>query len=172
MKVYLYIASSLNGCIARKDGSTNWSAEDNTSYLSFCRQIEAVVMGRNTYEEYLKLPDSDWPNPKGTTVVLSSKKILPVNNFQVHIANNGPKEAIEILQNLGKKELIVIGGNKTWTSFMKEGLGDEIILDVEPYIFGGGISLFSGSVFETNLELLERKFLSSQTVQLHYRIIK
>lgn len=57
-------------------------------------------------------------------------------------------------------------------AFMKEGLINEIYLDVEPLIFGKGIKLFADSDFEYNLELLEVNKLNENTVQLHYKVIK
>jgi dihydrofolate reductase len=172
MKVILYIASSINGCIADKNGNTNWSAEEESSCVLVCQKIGAVVMGRKTYEEYLKVSDDYWPNKKGTTVILTSQNKLPQNKFKTRIINNGPKGAITAFEKIGIKEIIVVGGNQTWTSFMKEGLVDEIFIDIEPQALGNGKALFQGADFNIRLELIESKPLSSQTIQLHYRVKK
>lgn len=162
----------MNGCIADKDGETPWSDEDNASFMAFCQKFGAVVIGRKTYEEYLTLPASDWPNPNGTTVILTSRPSLPPNGFTTLLTPDGPQGAVSALSRLGKKEIVVIGGNRTWTSFMKEGLVDEIFLDIEPLAFGNGKALFQGADFNVQLELIETKPLSPQTLQLHYRTRK
>jgi dihydrofolate reductase len=171
MKTIFYIASSVNGCIADKDGNTNWSAEDNASFNSMCEKIGAVVMGRNTFNEYLTLSDDDWPNKSGQTVILTLQKTLPNSKFEVYPATS-PSQAINIFEKLKKSELLVIGGNETWTSFMKAGLVDEIFLDIEPVAMGNGKALFQGANFETKLKLVETRQLGPQTIQLHYQVIK
>ncbi|HBC72360.1 MAG: Bifunctional deaminase-reductase domain protein [Candidatus Amesbacteria bacterium GW2011_GWB1_47_19] len=172
MKTYFYIASSINGCIADKDGNTPWSDEDNASFMAFCGKIGAVVMGRKTYEEYLTLPSSDWPNPEHTTVILTSRPSLPPNGFKIILTPDGPQGAVSVMSKLGKKEIVVAGGNQTWTSFMKEGLVDEIFLDIEPLALGNGKALFQGADFNIQLEFLSSKPLSPQTLQLHYLVKK
>lgn len=64
------------------------------------------------------------------------------------------------------------GGGQLNTSFAKEGLIDEIYLDVEPLILGQGIKIFTDADFEFLLELLDFKKLNSNTIQLHYKVIK
>lgn len=56
--------------------------------------------------------------------------------------------------------------------FMKEGLIDEIYLDVEPIIFGKGIPLFTSEDFEYNFQMLDFKKLNENTIQLHYKVLK
>ena len=68
--------------------------------------------------------------------------------------------------------LPAFGGHTTWSSFAKEGLVDEIYLDIEPYLFGQGMPLFLPADFEYHLKLIETKNLNSQTLQLHYRVEK
>ncbi|OGD08898.1 hypothetical protein A2397_01390 [Candidatus Amesbacteria bacterium RIFOXYB1_FULL_44_23] len=171
MKVIFYIASSVNGCIADVSGETNWTKESNASYISMCQSAGAIVMGRKTYEEYLTLPDSDWPNQHGPTVVLTSQPKLTKNKFESYLAKT-PVDAINLFKELGKREVIIIGGNQTWTSFMRNNLVDEIYIDIEPVAFGNGKALFQGADFDVRLELLESKSLNSHTIQLHYLIAK
>ena len=62
------------------------------------------------------------------------------------------------------------GGGMLNASFMREGLVNEIYLDVEPLIFGKGIQIIAPSEFEYELELLEVKKLNKDTVQLRYLV--
>lgn len=86
--------------------------------------------------------------------------------------DNKPKEIIEMLGKKGFKKVVVAGGSILNNSFMKDGLIDELFLDVEPMVFGQGIPLFSPSDFEFKLELLGVKNLSKETIQLHYEVVK
>lgn len=55
---------------------------------------------------------------------------------------------------------------------MKEGLVDEIYLDIEPIVLGKGIQLFEDADFESKLELLETRKFSNNEIQLHYKVLK
>ena len=77
------------------------------------------------------------------------------------------------LDKLKKFETVIIaGGGILNSSFLKEGLIDELYLDIEPIAFGKGINVFENEDFEANLELLETKQLSPNEIQLHYKVIK
>jgi riboflavin biosynthesis pyrimidine reductase len=79
---------------------------------------------------------------------------------------------LKLLKERGFKTALVGGGGKLNSSFMKERLVDEIYLEVTPMIFGKGIKVFEDSNFEAKLELLGVKKLSSNEIQLHYKILK
>jgi len=68
--------------------------------------------------------------------------------------------------------IILTGGGKLNGAFMKEGLVDEIYLDVEPTVFGKGIPLFGDADFEAKLQLIGTKKLSDNEIQLHYKVLK
>ena len=83
-----------------------------------------------------------------------------------------PQEALQILQNQKFKTVLICGGGKLNSSFMKEKLIDEIYLDIEPVFLGTGIKLFTDAEFETKLKLIDVKRLSKDEVQLHYKVKK
>ena len=64
-----------------------------------------------------------------------------------------------------------MAGGKLATSFLKEGLVNEIYLNVEPIVFGKGIPIFTNENFEKNLELLQVKKFSKNEVRLHYMVL-
>jgi len=72
----------------------------------------------------------------------------------------------------GFKEVLLGGGSYTNATFLREGLIDEIIIDIEPFIFGKGIKLFAESQQELKLELIKTEKLSKDTIRLHYNVIK
>lgn len=83
-----------------------------------------------------------------------------------------PQEALSLLKSKNVKQVCVAGGGMLNGSFLKENLVDEIYLDIEPEILGQGIPVFAPTPFEQKLELLEVNNISTQTIQLHYRVIK
>jgi len=173
MKIIFYIASTINGCIAKQDGSTPWSDEESLSFISKCREVRAAIMGRKTHDKYQTMDLKEWPLTDGPLVVLSSQSGLVSRYPETTFTKEGPAGAVKLLGDKGYKEVIVIGGNQTWTSFAKVGLVDEVFLDIEPLAFGDGKFLFSGGgVFDLKLKLLESRPLSSQTIQLHYLVQK
>jgi len=55
-KVILYIAMSLDGYIARKDGDIGWlsmvdAPGEDYGYAAFIKDVGTVIMGRKTYEK-------------------------------------------------------------------------------------------------------------------------
>ena len=71
---------------------------------------------------------------------------------------------------MGYESAILGGGCYLNSLFLRKKLIDEIILTIEPRLFGSGLSLFGDNV-NVNLELLEAKKINSQSVMLRYKII-
>jgi len=90
----------------------------------------------------------------------------------VRITSQSPKEIIKSLQKEGFKEILIAGGGKTNSGFLKEKLIDEIYLDIEPIIVENGVPLFAENNFEAKLKLIGTKKLSPNEIQLHYKVIK
>lgn len=170
MKVTLYMAVTANGLIAKPDDNTDFtSKEDWKSFKEICERTKAVIVGRRTYETMLEDPALFWP--RCSYYVLTSRA-LESSIKNVTFLNKSPQEVLKIIESEGFTEACVAGGSKLNSSFMKEGLIDEIFLDIEPTIFGQGLPLFAPANFEFKLDLLEVKNLSAQTIQLRYKIKK
>ncbi len=80
MKTIVYIGSSLDGFIARKDGDINWltqfaNDEAINTYKEFMSRIDAIVIGRGTFEKVLTFPS--WPYEKKVFVLSTSIKEVP-----------------------------------------------------------------------------------------------
>jgi dihydrofolate reductase len=162
------MATTTNGYIAKENNETPWSDEEWHSFSKFVKEIKNIVIGKNTYEIMKK---SDEFNKIGNPfiVVVSKENFAHNSNFAIA---KSPKEALKILKEKNFAKVLVAGGGMLNSSFMKEKLIDQIILDVEPLVFGKGIKLFSEDNFEAKLELIETKSLSRNTIQLHYKILK
>jgi len=91
---------------------------------------------------------------------------------KVVVTDGSPKDILALLEAKGFKTVFLAGGGQLNSSFMKDGLVDEVYFDVEPLLFGKGIKVFADADFECTLELLDTKQLNAHTVQLHYRVHK
>lgn len=166
----LQIATSLDGYIARLDGSIDWlpvpeeSGEDY-GYTKFYNSIEALVMGSTTYEQVLGF--GDWPYPGKFSYVLTTRN-LSTTRTDVRFVKGGVEEVVEDVKKKGYKRVWLVGGGKVAASFMEKGLVSEYIIGVIPIILGAGISLYQ-SVPEQNLDLIETNTYSSGVVGLRYR---
>ncbi len=166
MKVILYMAITANGMIAKKDNTTPWSKEELAGYFGKVKEVGAFVVGNKTLPLFWESDFANMGNP--LTVVMTRNKTLKETDKIKYV--NSAEDAFGILEKNGFKTALVTGGAETNKAFAK--YIDEIYLDVEPFIFGEGIPLFSPQDFEYNLKLIESKKLSPQTIQLHYKVKK
>lgn len=167
MKTTLYMAMSLNGFIAKENDDTPWSKTVWNNYYKIAREFKAVVLGRRTYEIMKKVNEFEKiGNP--FIVVVTRENIANNSNF---VFVSSPKEALKILKEKGFTNIMIGGGGRLNSSFIKENLIDEIILDIEPQIFGKGIKLFAKDDFYSKLKLIDLN-RKQEIVQLHYRVLK
>ncbi len=167
MQVILYMATTVNGYIAKENNETPWSDKEWQSFSKFVNEVGNIVIGKNTYD-IMKEDDEFSKIGNPFIVVVSKEGFAHSSNFAIA---NSPKKALKILKEKNFAKALVAGGGMLNSSFMKERLVNEIYLDVEPLVFGNGIKLFSDNDFDAKLELIETKSLSKNTIQLHYRIL-
>jgi dihydrofolate reductase len=169
MKVILYMAISLDGFVAGKDDDTLWVLEEEyTEFRKMAKKLGNAIYGRRTYD--LGIKDNIPPLEGAHNVVVTHNPIKDYTPY--HFTNKSPKEIVNELKEKGFEEIMVSGGGEINGLFAKEGLIDEIYLDVEPSLLGEGIKLFGNEKVKLNLELLESKKFGKDTIQLHYKVIK
>ncbi len=169
MKVILYMATTVNGFIAKENDDTSFvSKESWRNYLKAIRKSDAVILGRRTYEI---MPRREFQKDC-LYVTLTDKKSLRKRVPNVIFTAQRPKDVLTFLKAKGFKRISICGGGKLSASFMNENLIDEIYLDIEPVAFGEGVRLFADGSFESKLKLLQARKLSPNTLQLHYQIRK
>jgi len=179
LKSSVYIATSLDGFIARSDGELDWldaanktvPAEVDCGYNSFMESIDVLIIGRNTYEQILTF--DNWPYGNKTVIVLSSNKItIPKKIAQsVSYSSESPRNLCERLNKEGIKNLYIDGGI-TIQRFLSEGLIDNITITIIPIILGSGKPLFSNLKKDILLKLLDTKHYDFGFVQITYEVIK
>lgn len=168
MKVVLYMAITANGMIAKKNGETEWSDDEWKFYCDKTKEVGNFITGSVTYPLYEQNDFEEMGDP--FVIVLTTRKNKKDTKKVKYV--NSPKEAINILKKEGFKTALVTGGGKTNTSFLKEKLIDEIYLDVEPFVYGNGISLFFPTDVNLKLKLLDTRVVNKNSTQLRYKVIK
>lgn len=170
----VYIATSLDGYIADKDGGIEWldsipiPDNEDMGYAEFNKGIDALVMGRTTFETILRF-DVDWPYKKPVFVLSTSLREIPKSHREkAYLAKGTLAEILEQIHEQGYPCLYIDGGI-TIQGFLKEDLIDEMIITIFPVVLGGGISLFSELPKELVFELVDSKVYLNQLVQHHFR---
>lgn len=176
MSNIVYIAASLDGYIARKDGSIDWLTEipnpTNSDYgfNDFMERIDAIIMGRNTFETVLTF--DEWPYDKPVYVLSSKLKTLPNDLYdKAYLHNCTPKEIMQLLNSEGLNNFYIDGG-KTIQGFLKEDLIDELIITRVPIILGDGIPLFGEVIKEQRYAHQKTEVLNDMLVKSSYKRIK
>lgn len=170
MKIIIYLATSANGLISNHRNAPDWlSAAYGQGFMEICERTQAVIMGKTTYN--ILAPDY-LPLKEGSMMVLTHDTTAEPAQANVQFTNNRPSEIVAQLTAKGHTEAVIIGGTQTVAAFMEAGLVNEIILVVEPVLFGKGLPLLDDMELEQKLSLLEVKKLNDHTVQLHYMLNK
>jgi dihydrofolate reductase len=169
MKIIVYLAASANGLISNKRNVPDWlSNEYSDGFMAMSQQAKAVIMGKTTYNilapEYLPLKD------EGILVVLTHDTSAPRAQSNVVFTDENPQAIAAMLEGQGYSEAVIIGGTATVSEFVKAGLVNELILVVEPVLFGAGLPLLKDIDHEYSMSLHDVKKLNDHTVQLHYRL--
>ena len=171
-KTTLYIAASIDGYIATKDDGLDWLSivevgEEDYGYNNFYKDIDAVVMGRKTYDFVVEQFD-DWPYKDKQCYVFTSQKTT-TNIDGVNLLNEDAKTAFDKIISDGNKNIWLVGGGILNTEFLNNNLIDEIILSIIPIVLGEGIPLFPNAA-QQELNLIDSKTYPSGLVQLTYTI--
>lgn len=170
MKVTIYMAATPNGLIAKADDSTGFVSD--FEWQGFMKRVYDAgncIMGRRTFEIMLK--DGKFPL-SGLNIVLTKRKMKNRWGDKVVFTNKPPKAVLKMITEKGYEEALVCGGAHLNASFMKLGLVDEIVLDIEPHLFTKGIRIFEGKDFNAKLKLLEARQVSPNEVTLRYKVVK
>ncbi len=160
-KVVLGLGTSFDGYIARKNGAVDWLSMDwDYDWTAFFKTIDAVLMGRKTWEKALEFPpkNSKRKNPyAGMETYVFSKTLKDSGVEGVEIVSGNLGEFIENLKARAGKNIWLSGGGELAKSFLDEGLVDEISLGVTPILLGSGIPLFPELVREVPLRFVSSK---------------
>lgn len=173
-KISVYIAVSLDGFIARKDGGLDWlppgsDGDEDFGYAEFISSIDFIVMGRNTFEKVLTF--GNWPYTKKVIVLTSKNLTLPPElTDKVETLHLSPRELVHQMDIRGAKGIYLDGGI-TIQRFLREGLVDEITITTIPILIGEGLPLFGSLKKDIKLELINSSSFKNGFVQTKYKIL-
>ncbi|MBV7506586.1 dihydrofolate reductase family protein [Bacillus sp. sid0103] len=171
-KVVLFIATSLDGFIARENGSLDWlfaiEGEGDNGFTQFYQTIDTIVMGRGTYD-YLMAIVEEYPHADQKTYIFSRQENRQDLGPQVEYVSEDIAGFVQKLKNQDGSNIWLVGGAELFKQYIKEKLVDEFIISLSPIILGKGIPLFNQNNPEIKLELMEQKRYG-QFVQLHYLV--
>lgn len=171
-KISIYIATSIDGYIARTDGSLDWleyghTGDEDYGFKKFIHGIDALVLGRNTYEVVSGF--DEWPY-KGKRVVVLSNTLKEVRK-EAELFCGQLTDLTSMLHFEGINHVWVDGG-VTVSKFLEAGLVDEITISIIATVLGSGIPLFSTMNREHKCHLISTQSYPSGLVQLKYELVK
>ena len=171
MRATVFVGVSLDGFIARADGSFDFLPVDTTEshgYEEFIATVDALVMGRNTFETALSF--GKWPYDK-PVFVLSSRPIPPIPPGAVVEHLSG--EPVDIVENLAARGIkhIYVDGGITIQRFLEAGLIQRLVITTVPVLIGTGIPLFGPITHDILLTHVATRQFPSGLVQSEYSVV-
>ncbi len=181
-KASVFIATSLDGFIARPDGNIDWLNQANATvptgedfgYESFIATIDTIVMGRHTFEQVPTeqvLTFDQWPYGDRQVVVLSKTGVVIPQALREHVSVSSelPESLVDRLTAAGAQHLYIDGG-QTIQSFLRSGLIQELTITVIPVLLGSGKPLFGSLESDISLQHLMTHAYPFGFIQSKYRI--
>lgn len=166
--IKLFIASSLDGYIAREDGKIDWLPEHAKSgYDKFYKTIDTVFIGRKTYEQVLTFGKYPYENKQSYVFSRNTDKKNDENVEFVFETEKFVKEQISA----SGKDIWLVGGSELVSVFLNQDFVNEIILSIIPVVLGKGIPLFKNIQREIKLQLIKTTEYD-ELVELHFKVLK
>lgn len=177
----VYIATSLDGFIARPDGDIDWLTDppDDSGhaparpgpqpapdYDTFMLDVDHHVIGRGTYEKVLTF--GAWPYTDTRVVVLSSTMDPDVDD---RITVAGDLDVVLALLTRRAAAGVYVDGGKVIQTFLRHGLIDEMTITTAPVLLGEGLQLFGALPGDVRLTLLGTSVLAGGMVSSRYRVL-
>ena len=174
----VFIATSLDGYIADDHGGIEWlhaipnPDQDDMGYQAFISQIDAIVMGRATYEVVCSF-GIEWPYTKPVFVLSETlSDVQEAHRGKVTILSGTPSAVLAQIHELGFRNLYIDGG-KVIQQFLLEDLIDKMIITIIPILLGKGISLFSSDhPHRLDFECDSSQIYLGKIVQNHFRRVR
>lgn len=169
-KVTFGVGNSLDNYIARADGAVDWllwGAEVRRVTAEFWPTVDAVVMGRKTYEVALGFGTTSYP---GVSNFVFSRTMQESPDERVEIVAADAAEFVRGLKNREGKGICVMGGGELAKALFEAHLIDEIVLNIHPVLLGSGVPLFLDMSRQTDLELVDCKTFKNGCVLVSYRV--
>ena len=181
-KITLGLASSLDNYIARKDGGSDWLHwSDEVAEISskFLKTVDAILIGRKTYEVMLGFGQTSYPGAKNFVFSRSKQKSSALkkslaakkkNDKNVEIVTEDAAKFVRELKSKKGKGICLFGGGELAKSLFEADLIDEVALNIHPVLLGSGVPLFHEMKQQIDLEFLDCKTLTGGYMVVTYRV--
>jgi dihydrofolate reductase len=167
-KVVLGLGISLDGYIARPDGSVDFLfMPKDYSMGPFFKTIDAALMGRKTYEVGLRMSGGKF-STYGLAAYVFTGSLPPGERDGIIFTSDSPTKIVDSLRKHNGKNIWLMGGGELARDFLKEDLVDELYLGVVPVLIGEGLPLFPPGFPQRDFKLLENKTYSRGLISLKY----
>jgi dihydrofolate reductase len=167
-KVILGLGISLDGYIARPDGSVDFLfMPKDYSMGPFFKTIDVALMGRKTYDAVLRLGGGKYDS-QGMASYVFSHVLPPGEHDGVIFTNDSRKNIVETLRKSKGKHIWLMGGGELVRDFLKDDLVDELYIGIVPILIGEGLPLFPSGFPQREYSLLENKTFSRGLIALKY----
>jgi len=165
MKIIMMMAVTIDGKTAKHSNHfPDWtSPEDKKLFARISKKHKVLIMGEKTFKTFPA------PLPDRLNVVFTLDK-NPPKLKNVKWVSGDPKKVLAELEKEGYQSALLGGGTFLNTLFLEKKLINEIIITIEPIIFGQGMSLFDKD-FNIKPKLLDLKKINNNSIVLHYKII-
>ena len=171
-KVILQIAVSLDGFIEGPNGEFDWCfTDDDYGMTDFFKRIDAIFIGRKSYELTLTMGGSAPPGFPVLKEYVFSNSIKVAEGDRI-IVSGEVAEAVNKIKNEPGKDIWLYGGAALTTTFINLGLIDEMALAVHPIILGAGKPLFQNIAGRIPLQMINAQTYPGGLVMLSYNFSK
>ncbi len=173
---HVFIATSLDGYIARPDGDIGWllardDLQEDHGYDAFIADKDAIVMGRGSYEKVATF--DPWPYDRPVLVLsrqLAGTSVPDRLHGKVRFADLAPLDAMRALEQDGARRVYVDGGQVV-QAFLRAGLIEDMVVTTVPVLIGAGRPLFGELPGDRDLALVASRSFPSGLVQSTYRVL-
>ncbi len=159
-KVTLFIAMSLDGYIADKDGGVDWlngqeeDGENMDTYSEFIKTIDTIIMGWNTYHQLTsELSPEEWVYPEQVSFVITHREIPSTE--RIRFTSESPCDLVKRLREEEGNGIWICGGASIVRQLMETDLIDTLHISVIPTLLGDGVRLFGPLEKEQKLRLVK-----------------
>lgn len=171
MKASVFVGASVDGFIARANGALDWlpvGGGEPHGYDEFMATVDALVIGRKTYETVLTF--DDWPYGDRPVVVLSTRALARAPaGARVERMEGDPALILARLSQRGLRHAYVDGGI-TIQRFLRAGVIQRLIITRVPVLIGAGIPLFGDTQRDIVLRHIATRHYASGLVQTEYEV--
>lgn len=170
-KVILYIATSLDGYIAKPNDDLSFLSivqkeGEDYGYAGFVDSVDTVILGRKTYD-WVMAQVPEFPHADKNSFVITRTARSPIGKTSFYTGSL--RELISTLKAEQGKDIFIDGGAEIVNELLKDHLIDEFIVSVVPILVGHGTRLFNDGRPEQKLALISTKQFDTGLAQLHYR---